>query len=211
MFNIPIDRFSADYRTIAEKILAEERITEAEGLFLFESNELGLLSVLANHIREHKHGKNTFFIRNIHIEPTNICTYNCKFCSYRSKNQTDGWEFNEEEMIEKIKKADKLIREVHIVGGTHPDRDLNYYINIIKKIREAFPLLHIKAFSAVEVEFMMVVRKFLMKTSENKFAIAKQNLLNGLLFMKQHTMPEFLQMQPCCMDTLKIINIALIT
>ena len=179
MFNIPIERFSADYRTIAEKVLAKERITEAEGLFLFESNELGLLSVLANHIRERKHGKNTYFIRNIHIEPTNICAYNCKFCSYRSKNQTDGWEFNEEEMIEKIKKADKSIREVHIVGGTHPDRDLNYYINIIKKIRVAFPLLHIKAFSAVEVEFMIEKSGLTIKDGLTQLKAAGLNSIPG--------------------------------
>jgi aminodeoxyfutalosine synthase len=147
----------ADLERIARKIISGERITEDEGICLFEKAGLGMLGSLANLIRERKHGNKTFFNRNFHIEPTNICIYNCKFCSYVRKNgDADAWEYSLDEVL-KITESykDKQVTEVHIVGGVHPKRDLHYYGNMITKIKEIIPGIHVKAFTAVELDFMI--------------------------------------------------------
>jgi aminodeoxyfutalosine synthase len=142
---------------IANKIINGERISEEDGIYLFEKAGLGMLGSLANLIRERKHGNKTFFNRNFHIEPTNICIYNCKFCSYvRKTGDADAWEYSLDEVL-KITESykDKQVTEVHIVGGVHPKRDLHYYGNMITKIKEIIPGIHVKAFTAVELDFMI--------------------------------------------------------
>jgi len=91
----------------------------------------------------------------LHIEPTNKCIHDCKFCSYSERNAGHGWEYSPDEIIEIVKKSDANIREIHIVGGVHPERDLFYYGNIIRRIKEIRPNIHIKAFSAVELDYMI--------------------------------------------------------
>jgi len=160
---------------IAYKVINNQRITKEDGIFLFEQGELGYLGVLANYIREKKHGLKTYFNRNFHIEPTNICIYSCKFCSYARKisNKQDQWEFSPEEILNKVHEYDgKPVTEVHLVGGVHPKRDLHYYGNIIKDIKKVRPDIHVKAFTAVELEFM--IRK------------AKMSLEEGLLRLKEY-------------------------
>jgi aminodeoxyfutalosine synthase len=82
-----------ELKNIAEKVLHDQRITFDEGVLLFEKGELGYLGILANYIREKKHGDKTYFNRNFHIEPTNLCVYDCKFCSYSRliKERSEGW------------------------------------------------------------------------------------------------------------------------
>ena len=156
MSEILFHKLNPKFKKITEKVKNNERISIEEALLLYTEGELGFLGMLANFIRERKHGDNTYFIRNLHIEPTNICVFNCKFCSYRSKSIADGWEFTSEQIIEKVKSyKEKSIREIHIVGGTHPERDLHYYGNIIQTIKQIFPDIHIKAFSAVELDYMI--------------------------------------------------------
>ena len=144
-------------KAIARKVFDGERITEEEGLVLFKKASLSFLGVLANYVRERKHGNKTYFNRNFHIEPTNICIYNCKFCSYRRNSGDEGaWEYSQEEMLQMVKKYDKqAVTEVHLVGGVHPQRDLHYYGSILSAIKKHRPELHIKAFTAVELEFMI--------------------------------------------------------
>lgn len=144
---------------IANKVINEERITTDEGVYLFNHAELGYLGTLANHIREKRHGNKTYFNKNFHIEPTNICVFECKFCAYskflREKADFDAWELSEEEIFEAIKAYDgKDITEVHIVGGVHPKMGLEYFKNLISKIKEMRPDLHVKAFTAVELDYM---------------------------------------------------------
>ena len=152
-------------KLIAEKIIKGERINEKEGVELFEKGELGFLGSLANFIREKKHGNKTYFNRNFHIEPTNICIYNCKFCSYvRKIGQEGAWEFTLEQVLDTVKSyKDKKVTEVHIVGGVHPKRDLHYYGNMIEKIKEIIPEIHVKAFTAVELDFMIKKAKVSIK------------------------------------------------
>jgi len=146
-------------QAIAHKVSQNERITTEEGIYLFEYAELGYLAVLANYIREKKHGNKTYFNKNFHIEPTNICVFDCKFCAYskflREKDDYDAWEMSEEEIYEAIKAYDgQDITEVHIVGGVHPKMGLEYFRNLISNIKSIRSDIHVKAFTAVELDYM---------------------------------------------------------
>lgn len=168
---------SAELKTIANKVYHKERITEEEGVYLFEKAELNFLGILANHIREERHGHVTYFNKNFHVEPTNICVFDCKFCAYskllRNKGDYDAWEMSEEDIYETVRSyKDQEVTEVHIVGGVHPKMGLQYFANLIKKVKEIRPELHVKAFTAVELEYMC--RK------------AKVSYKEGLKILKDH-------------------------
>jgi aminodeoxyfutalosine synthase len=145
------------FNDIVSKIEARERINAAEGLLLFEKAPLAVVGTMANFIRERKHGDKTYFNRNFHIEPTNICVFSCKFCSYSRlySKREEGWELSIDEMFEKVKSYDKEpITEVHIVGGVHPKMDIYFFAELLKKIKAHRPTLHIKGFTAVELDYM---------------------------------------------------------
>lgn len=144
-------------RNLSEKIVRGERISSEEAMLLFEQFPLSLTGALANYVRETRHGDRTYFNRNFHIEPTNVCVFSCKFCSYSKlyKNKEEGWELDINQMMEIVKSYDgKPITEVHIVGGVHPKMDLYYFIDLIKQIKQHRPDLHIKGFTAVELDYM---------------------------------------------------------
>jgi aminodeoxyfutalosine synthase len=144
-------------KAIADKVLAEERISFDEGVLLYEKGPLGFLGALANHIRNTKHGDVTYFNRNFHIEPTNICVFDCKFCSYSRllKHKQDAWELSRDQMLDIIRSYDgQPVTEVHIVGGVHPKMGLEFFGELIKSIKSIRPDLHVKAFTAVELEYM---------------------------------------------------------
>ncbi|MEY2811471.1 MAG: aminofutalosine synthase MqnE [Bacteroidota bacterium] len=144
-------------QSIAEKIENQIRITPEEGLMLFEKGSLATLGAMANFIRERKHGNYTYFNRNFHIEPTNVCVFSCKFCSYSRlySKREEGWELSIDEMLEKVKAYDgQPITEVHIVGGVHPKMDIYYFAELLTKIKAHRPDLHIKGFTAVELDYM---------------------------------------------------------
>lgn len=146
-----------DIRAVSEKILDGKRISPEEGLILYEKAGLALLGVLASFVRRSINGNRVFFNRNFHIEPTNKCIYNCLFCSYhRRLDDPESWEFTHSEMLEMLKAFDgKKVTEVHIVGGVHPLHDLYYWGSLIQKIKEHRPSIHVKAFSAVELDYMI--------------------------------------------------------
>ena len=144
-------------KSIAEKIENQIRITPEEGLLLFEKGSLAILGAMANFIRERKHGNHTYFNRNFHIEPTNVCVFSCKFCSYSRlySKREEGWELSIDEMLEKVKAYDgQPITEVHIVGGVHPKMDIHYFAELLTKIKAHRSDLHIKGFTAVELDYM---------------------------------------------------------
>ncbi|MFL5752405.1 MAG: aminofutalosine synthase MqnE [Bacteroidia bacterium] len=162
-------------KAIAEKVMDGQRISPAEGILLYEKGELGFLGSLANFVKEKKSGNKVYFNRNIHIEPTNICVFDCKFCSYsRLLKQKEGsWALSEEEILDIVRSyQDKPITEVHIVGGVHPKMGLHYFAGLIQKIKAIRPELHVKAFTAVELEYMC--RK------------AKVSYEEGLKILKDH-------------------------
>ncbi|MBL7923818.1 MAG: aminofutalosine synthase MqnE [Bacteroidia bacterium] len=142
---------------IATKVMAGQRISDEEALWLFREGELAACGLLANHVRESRNGDFTFFNRNFHIEPTNVCVFTCRFCSYSReyKHKEEGWELSLQEMLDKVKAYDgKDITEVHIVGGVHPKMDLYFFGDLLAAIKAHRPELHIKAFTAVELDYM---------------------------------------------------------
>lgn len=142
---------------IIDKVLNEERLSFEEGVQLFKTNDLLTLGMLANHVTEKKNGKYAYFVMNRQINPTNVCTLDCKFCAFADmdKNSPKAYEMDFSEIIEKAKFAvENGATEVHIVGGLHPDWDFDRYLNIISAIRENFPDLHIKAYTAVEIDYL---------------------------------------------------------
>jgi len=164
---------SAEAQNIAEKVFASERITDAEGLFLFEKGSLPFLGTLANHVRENLHGDKTYFNRNFHIEPTNVCVFSCNFCSYSRlyAHREEGWELSADDMLNMVKNYDgKPITEVHIVGGVHPKLNLEFFADVLRRIKSHRPGLHIKGFTAVELDYM--------------FRKAKMNAEQGLKYLK---------------------------
>jgi len=115
--------------SIAQKVSDNQRITFDEGVYLYENASLGYLGTLANTIRESKHGDNTYFNRNFHMEPTNVCLYTCTFCSYSRliKKREEGWEYSIDDMMDIVKGYDgKPVTEVHIVGGVLPQYDVPF-------------------------------------------------------------------------------------
>lgn len=136
---------------IAKKVLAQERLTPEEGVLLFEKGSLSFVGALANHVRERMHGNKVYFNRNFHIEPTNVCVFTCNFCSYsrQYKHRDEGWELSIEQMMDIVRKYDgQPVTEVHIVGGVHPKMNLEFFCELIQKIKSHRPDLHIKGFTA---------------------------------------------------------------
>lgn len=165
---------------IARKVIDSNRISADEALYLFEKAPLSSVGVLANYIREAKNGNYTYFNRNFHIEPTNVCVFSCKFCSYSQeyKHKEEGWELSLEQMMEKVRAYDgQPITEVHIVGGVHPKLDVHFFGNLLEQIRHHRPDLHIKAFTAVELDYMF--RKAKMSTAEG-VRFLKEKGLNSI-------------------------------
>src|ERR1700761_5173145 len=145
-----LETVDQDLRQIGEKIIAKQRITPAEGILLFEKAPLPFLGALANYVRERLHGDKTYFNRNFHIEPTNVCVFSCNFCSYSRvyAHREEGGELSKKQMMDIIQKYDgKPVTEVHIVGGVHPKMNLYFFEDLLKSIRAYRPELHIKGFT----------------------------------------------------------------
>lgn len=146
-----------ELQKIGKKIISAQRLTPEEGILLFEKGSLGYVGALANYVRERKNGNNVYFNRNFHIEPTNVCVFSCAFCSYSRlyKNRDEGWELSEEQMMDVVRSYDgKPVTEVHIVGGVHPKLDMAFFIRLMEKIKAHRPGLHIKGYTAVELDYM---------------------------------------------------------
>lgn len=165
-----------ELREIYNKIRENKRILPAEGILLYEMADLPLLGLMAGMVRRRINGNHAFFNRNFHIEPTNKCVFNCKFCSYHKPAwDPESWEYSHEQMLDLVKKFDnKNVTEVHIVGGVHPSYDLHYYGKLISKIKDHRPGLHIKAFSAIELDYM--IRKAGMTIEEGLLSLKEYGL-----------------------------------
>lgn len=168
-----------ELKLIARKVRDDIRLSPDEGLALFTEAGLPLLAVLSSISRRRKNGNQAYFNRNFHIEPTNKCVYNCRFCSYhKPAGDPESWEYSLEQMLDIVKQFDdKDVTEVHIVGGVHPDYDIYYYGSLVQKIKLHRPALHIKAFSAIELDFM--IRKSGM-TIEEGLSFLKESGLGSI-------------------------------
>ena len=141
---------------ISRKIGSGERLTEADALQLYQSSDLTELGQLANRYNLAQNGDQVFYNINRHINPTNICALSCKFCAYSRKPGDPGaYAFTIDEMVVKATEAvEQGATEVHMVGGLHPRWRLDYYIEMLNAIKTAWPDLHIKAFTAVELDWL---------------------------------------------------------
>jgi aminodeoxyfutalosine synthase len=142
---------------IRDKVMEGRRLTEEEALRLFETRDLAAIAALANHVREARHGDLAFYNRNAHLNPTNVCVATCKFCSFARPDDrpaSQGYTMSLDQAVEQVLSKRSLgITEVHIVSGLHPDLPWEYYVETVRRIRRAWPELHIKAYTAVELHF----------------------------------------------------------
>ncbi len=167
---------------IADKVKNNERLTEEEGVLLFEKGPLGFVGALANHVAERLHGGKVYFNRNFHIEPTNVCVFTCNFCSYSRlyKNKDEGWELTMEQMMDIVRKYDgQPVTEVHIVGGVHPKMNLEFFCELVSNIKAHRPDLHIKGFTAVELDYMIRKAKLSLEEGMQKLKDAGLQSLPG--------------------------------
>lgn len=161
-------------KKIASKIIEQERLSEEDGILLFQYGTLPFLGTLANFVRQRLHGDKTYFNRNFHIEPTNVCVFSCSFCSYSRlyAQREEGWELSLDQMLGIVKSYDdKPVTEVHIVGGVHPKLNLEYFATLLRSIKAHRPKLHIKGFTPVELDYM--------------FRKAKVSVEDGMKYLKE--------------------------
>ena len=143
------------FETIAANVRNNRRISVEEALFLFRSNDLLAIGELAALANERKNGKNVYFNVNRHINPTNICVNRCAFCAFsRTTGEEGAYTLALDEICRLAAEAESQgATEVHMVGGLHPDLAFEFYVETIRAIRRTSPSLHIKAFTAVEIEY----------------------------------------------------------
>ena len=156
----------ATLEQITEKVRCGERISGDEALTLWHEAPLLLLGELAVAAKRKISGDKVFFNRNFHLEPTNLCVFNCKFCSYRrTKGDPEAWDYTMEQMEQIVRdRAESGATEIHIVGGVHPEHDIYYYAELIRRVKAIMPKVAIKAFTAVELAYM--IRKAGLTTEE---------------------------------------------
>lgn len=141
--------------SIIEKLESGERLSYEDAIKLYDL-DLFTLAHYANKIREERHGKKTYFNINRHINPTNVCKDVCQFCAYSaSRKNPDQWTMTHEEILDIVENSSKNdIKEVHIVSAHNPHTGLQWYMDVFKKIKDAYPAIHVKALTAAEIHFL---------------------------------------------------------
>src|SRR5438105_3459758 len=145
-----------ELRPIAEKVEAQQRISEADALVLYRANDLNALGMIANVVRERKNGNYATYIHNRYINYSNICILSCQFCAFAAKKRdAHAFEYAIDEIVSAVTDALRLgITEVHMVGGLHPSLKKDWYLDLLRSLRALDPQLHIKAFTAIEVRHL---------------------------------------------------------
>jgi aminodeoxyfutalosine synthase len=145
-----------ELRAIAEKIEARVRISDADALDLYRSNDLNALGVMASAVRERKNGNYATYIHNRYINYSNICVLSCQFCAFAArKRDAHAFEYAIEEIVHTVSEALRLgVTEVHMVGGLHPTLKKDWYLRLVRSLRALDPDLHIKAFTAIEIRHL---------------------------------------------------------
>ena len=154
------------WEEIAARVSAGERLTAEDALILWQDAPLWRLGELAVAKKREVSGDKVFYNRNFHLEPTNVCLFNCKFCSFRRPRGSEGaWEWTMEQMEEQVRRYEGTgVTEVHIVGGVHPDHNLDYYCELIRRVKSILPEVAVKAYTAIELSYM--IRKAGLSTRE---------------------------------------------
>jgi aminodeoxyfutalosine synthase len=150
---------TATFDDIVRKVRAGERLDREDGIFLYEQAPLEDLRALANEVAERINGREVIYVVNRHINYSNLCKLDCFFCAFAKKRGDEGgYEFSLDQMRERAQEAvDAGATEVHIVGGLHPDYPYEWYPELLRTLREEFPTLTLKAFTAVELDFFMAL------------------------------------------------------
>jgi aminodeoxyfutalosine synthase len=144
----------ASLESVRDKVLTGKRLSFGDGVALYRTHDLLALGSLANHAREKRHGDAAYFVRNTHINHTNVCVATCDFCAFAAKKgDPRGYTMSLDDVFKNVESLPKAVREVHIVGGLHPDLPWSYFLDMMKGIKRARPEIHIKAFTAVEIFF----------------------------------------------------------
>ena len=143
-------------KPVAAKVMAGERLSFDDGLALYRSSDVLAVGWLANRVRERMHGDVTYFNVNRHINPTNVCVASCRLCAFgRKKGDSAGYTMALEEAWETAASGySEAVTEFHIVGGLHPDLPFEYFMDLVRGLKERFPKVHIKAFTMVEVAYL---------------------------------------------------------
>ena len=163
-------------RPLAEKLLRNERLNFADGMTLWNTRDIFSLGQLANHLRTQKHGNLAYYNINRHINYSNICALSCKFCEFhRKRGETGAYEYSHDDVFQIAAQAAQAgATEVHIVGGLHPWLPFSWYIEMLSGLRTRFPKLHLKAFTAIEINHFTKISK--LSTKEVLLALKEAGL-----------------------------------
>ena len=150
-------------QAIREKVEAGQRLSFEDGLALEESNDLFALGAMANLVRERYNGNFGYYNVNTHINPTNVCVYKCDFCAFRADlDDPRGYVMDHDQIVERAGQAhERGATELHIVGGLHHKLPFEYYVDVVRWIKDAYPEIHIKAYTGVEIEFFAKIARLL--------------------------------------------------
>jgi aminodeoxyfutalosine synthase len=148
-------------QAVREKVEAGQRLSFEDGLALEESNDLFTLGAMANQVRERYNGNFGYYNVNTHINPTNVCVYKCDFCAFRADlDDPRGYVMNRDQIVERAGAAHaRGATELHIVGGLHHKLPFEYYVDVVRWIHDAYPAIHIKAYTGVEIEFFAQIAR----------------------------------------------------
>jgi len=168
-------------RPIAGKVLAQQRLNDADALALYQSQDILAIGWLANHVRERLHGDKTYFNVNRHINPTNVCVAACRLCAFGRKKDVPGaYTMALEEAFQTAASGySEAVTEFHIVGGLHPDLPFQYFLDLIAGLKQRFPAVHLKAFTMVEIAFLARIAKLSVRDTLLKLKEAGVDSLPG--------------------------------
>ena len=172
----------SELRDLYDKVVAGERISEADALRLFESKDLNALGAIADFVRQRKVGNRASFIINRYINYSNYCILSCQFCSFaRKQRDADGFQLSVEEIVQKARDALKIgITELHIVGGLHPSLPFSYYTDMLKALKNLDARLQLKCFTAIEIlHLAWLAKKSVLETLTELKAAGLDSLTGG--------------------------------
>ncbi|HVT04059.1 MAG TPA: aminofutalosine synthase MqnE [Thermoanaerobaculia bacterium] len=147
---------------VADRVAAGQRLDEQDGLLLFETPDLLSVARMANFVREKLNGDRTHYTVNRYVNHTNVCVVSCKLCAFAVRpKQEGGWTYSADEIVKQVEASivHGGVNELHIVGGLHPWLKFDYYLDLMSKLKAAYPQVHLKAFTMVEIDFLAKISK----------------------------------------------------
>ena len=147
---------------IADRVMSGQRLSFEDGVTLFETDDVLTVGRLANHVREAKNGSETYYTVNRYVNHTNVCIVSCRLCAFAVRPKREGgWTYTAEEIVDQVRNSIELggVNELHIVGGLHPWLKFDYYTDLMRKLKTAYPAVHLKAFTMVEIDFLAKISK----------------------------------------------------